>query len=172
MEKPRSKKLTALSAIASLIISALLAGAGNLQAEENSAALANFYLSPDLDSFFDAESLCVDVNMDSHGQPVNAVAAEVYFDPAYLQLEATDYSGSFCQLFLPETTDNISGYLNIACGSPAATSTAANIIRLKFKKLQAGFAKLSIDNSAALLNDGSGTSLAVSNETHFIEIIK
>jgi hypothetical protein len=82
------------------------------------------------------------------------------FDNTVLSVAETDFTNSFCALFIQNKIDNINGNLNVQCGRPNGMSgNNIFVAKIKFNKLQADWAKINLNGSQILLNDDFGTNI-------------
>ncbi len=164
--------------IINLFLMAVIAGFGLNSAVFASASEPQpvaLGLAVDFQSFVDPNYLIVDIIVEPGLIPVNSLAIDLEFPAAKLTLASTDFDQSFCSLVPFKRIDNLAGNYRLICGSPAAItgSDTQVITRLKFIKLQPGWAKLAFgDDTQALAADGQGTALPILTEINRINLIK
>lgn len=111
------------------------------------------------------EILTVDVHVDSDGRVINAVDAQILFSPLYLQVLTVERQQTIWPLWPEEPSwDNQGGTVSLVTGRPhGLVAVDAPIATITFRVLAAGLTQVVLDQarSSVHLNDGQGTSLAV-----------
>ena len=93
-------------------------------------------------------------------EAVNAVSAQVKFNPKLVSVESLSFDRSFCQLFVEEKIDNINGVVSIQCGRPSPGLTGQGTVgELRFKSAADSVNFDFLKSSQVLANDGYGTEL-------------
>ena len=98
----------------------------------------------------------------SGGEAINAAQAELYFNPAQMEITSIDTSNSLClqNLFVEKKFDNEAGKISIVCGvpSPGFKNTSGEIARFTFHPKQTGEMEIAFGpETKVLANDGLGT---------------
>lgn len=106
------------------------------------------------------EQIVISVFIDTGSQATNTIFSRISFTPDTLQFIDNDFNGSFYPNIVErQTTDNI-----LKLTSFTTTPYSQNhglYVRLKFKTLKAGEAKITISSDSKIhANDGKGTNIA------------
>lgn len=165
----KAKKL-----IFNILVLLCLINANNALALEATPYLpGNLIIIPDYENYFDPEYFYAFIYIQPVGQAVNATEINLNFSNEILSVASIDYTDSFCALFIHEKIDNTNGNLNIQCGRPNGMSgDNLFVAKITFNKLSADWAKLDLNGSQILLNDGLGTNIAEANNIYNILIEK
>ena len=121
-------------------------------------ALAELRLNPDIASFLDPEYFTIQINGNSNVNAINMAEIKLQFDTKNLIFDSIDYSEDFCEFNIFENINNQAGKINFVCATTNA-STTLNIAKIKFKKINSGFSKISLGDSRFFLNNGLGESI-------------
>jgi len=131
------------------------------------ASGATLYLSPTSGSFVSESTFDVSIMVNTGGQAINAVTADLTFSPDELQIVGPDSSSSFISVWIAQPTfSNNEGKINLVGGlpTPGINSSAGNILTIKFRAKSAGKATISFTSASKILaNDGSGTDILSSS---------
>ncbi len=135
---------------------------------------ASLFISLEKESFLDPDYLTIDLVVSPGVQPINTIKANLSFSLSKLALIQADKEQSFCSFFIEEKIDNEQGVYSLSCGAPnPENSLQMPIVRLTFKKLEAGWAKVKfLEDSSVLASDGLGTNILGDREIHNIYVIK
>lgn len=123
-------------------------------------AEADMYLSPSSGSFLAGSTFTVSVYLNTKGNQVNAVWADLEFPPEILQITSPTAGISFIKEWLtPPSYSNEKGIISFRGGIPGGISTSAGLISsVTFRAVASGNAKIVFSKaSKILLNDGQGT---------------
>ena len=134
-------------------------------------ALAELRISPDMESFLDPEYFTIQINGNSNTDAVNLADIKLRFNTETLIFDSIDYSENFCEFNIFENIDNQTGKINFICAT-ANASTTLNIAKIKFKKISAGWNKITLNDSRFFLNNGLGESILPMTESHNFYIYK
>jgi len=118
------------------------------------------------------KSAKVSVKLDTRGYIVNAVQANLKFDPKDLEVVSIDSGQSFCKFYPEKKYDNDKGLVKIACGSPyPGFKGESTIVTVEFKTKSFTTTMLSVEKeSMVLANDGKGTNLLEDLDSKEIKI--
>lgn len=105
--------------------------------------------------------IIIEVIVDPNENNINTISLNLKYSTSTLELINTNLENSFCSLLIENTNNNITGVINISCGKPdPGTSIESIVSELYFKKINQGWASITIDqNSLVLANDGFGTNI-------------
>lgn len=122
---------------------------------------ASLYVGPSSGTFTVGSTFTVSIYLNSGGQAVNAVEANLSFPPDKIQVVSPTTGKSLVQVWVSQPTySNSAGTLKFqgAVPTPGITTDAGLISTVTFRVKQTGVAALKIlDSSKVLLNDGKGT---------------
>lgn len=132
-------------------------------AETSQAAGASLYLSPLSGTFFTDSTFTVSIFLNSGGESVNAVKAELIFDPKKLQIVSPSAGQSFISVWVARPSySNLKGTAAFQGGlpSPGLKTSAGLVSTISFRAIAPGEAMVSLDSSSQVfLNDGNGTNV-------------
>ena len=127
------------------------------------AAGATLYLSPAAGSYSVGSTLNVSVLVNTGGQNINAVEADLRFPADKLQVVTPAAGPSIITVWAAQPSfSNANGTINFKGGvpSPGVNMTAGSIATVTFRVTGVGQAGIRFtDNSKVLLNDGAGTNV-------------
>ncbi|MCK4520251.1 hypothetical protein KAT95_00045 [Candidatus Parcubacteria bacterium] len=127
-----------------------------------SGASASLYLSPSSGSFLVGSTFTVSIFLDTEGNDINVVWAELKFNPEILQITSPTAGNSFIsEWILPPNYSNKKGIISFRGGIPEGISTSAGLVSsVAFRAKASGTAKIEFTKeSRVLLNDGKGTNV-------------
>jgi len=122
-------------------------------------------ITPDMESFLDPEYFTIQINGESNASAVNLADIKLQFNPENLIFDSIDYSENFCEFNIFEDIDNQTGKINFVCATTNASREqnflfpTINIAKIKFKKINAGWNKITLNDSRFFLNNGLGESI-------------
>ena len=123
------------------------------------------YLSPASKSLAPGDILDVDVLINTQGKSINALDAQLNFQPSKLQVISPSIGDSVIQIWTSGPTfDNAKGTVTFQGGipNPGLNTRSGRIAKVRFRALSAGKANVTFSSgSEAYLNDGLGTSVMV-----------
>ncbi len=144
-----------------VLVSALFVGFFISPSGANAAA--SLYVSPASGSFTSGSTFSVSIYVDTGGQSVNAVEANLTFPPDKLQVASPTAGRSSIQVWVNQPSyDNLNGTLNFqgAIPAPGLNTDGGLISTVTFRVKSIGTAVLKFsDSSRVLLNDGRGTNV-------------
>jgi len=123
---------------------------------------ADLYLSPSSGSFLTGSTFTVSVFLNTGGNEINTVWAELEFPPEILQITSPTAGMSFIKEWLtPPSYSNEKGIISFRGGIPGGISTSAGLVSsVTFRAVASGVAKIKFSQaSKILLNDGKGTDI-------------
>jgi hypothetical protein len=126
------------------------------------ADAATLYLSPASGSYTVGDVITVSMLVNTQGQTINSVDANITYPNKYLEVISISKSGSILSLWVEEPTFvNSSGTINLGGGlpTPGHNGGAGKIIDVTFKLKAAGSAQLAFSSGAVRANDGYGTNV-------------
>ena len=138
------------------------------------AASASLYLSPASGSFLVGSTFSVSVFVNTEGNEINAVWAELKFPPEILQVTSPTAGTSFIAEWLtPPNYSNERGIISFRGGVPGGISASAGLISsVTFRAIASGMAKVEFqEGSRVLLADGKGTDIlttTINGEYHIL----
>ena len=132
------------------------------------ASAATFFLSPTSGTFAVGETFSVSVYINTGGNFINTIEANLVFSPDKLQVVSPSVGKSFIEIWVGQPQySNINGSLSFkgAVPSPGINISQGIISTITFRVKAVGSATLKFtDSSKILLNDGRGTDI-LSNTT-------
>lgn len=141
-----------------LVILLLILGAPSI----SKGASASLYLSPSSGSFLVGSTFSVSVFLNTEGNKINVVWADIKFPPEILQVTSPTAGTSFITEWLtPPNYSNEKGVISFRGGIPGGISTSAGLISsITFRAVSSGTAKIEFTkDSRVLLHDGKGTDI-------------
>jgi hypothetical protein len=124
----------------------------------NDALAADVVISPSTGSYTPGQTFTVSVRVSPGGQSVNAVEANLKFDPAVLSVVNVSKTGSVFSLWTTEPTySNSAGTITFGGGSPSPFTAQSNLVSVTFRAVAAGTGALTVSNASVLAADGRGT---------------
>jgi hypothetical protein len=130
---------------------------------------AKLFFSPGTGSFDVGKTFTVRVMVDSGGGVgINAVEANVNFDPSLVKISSISVSGSIFKLWTNDPTESLSkissfnksGTISFGGGLPSSyKGSSGNILSISFSGVKTGTAKLSFSGAMILAADGQGTNV-------------
>jgi len=143
-----------------LITIIFLAGFGLISSVQ--AQNASLYLAPSSGSFLVGSTFSISVFVNTEGNEINTISAEIIFPPGLLQITSPTAGTSFITQWLtPPSYSNEKGIVVFQGGIPGGIKTSAGLVStITFRAAASGKAKISFGkNSKVLLNDGKGTDI-------------
>jgi Cohesin domain len=123
-----------------------------------SAHAADILFSPSTGSYNTGQTFTVTVQVDPKGDSVNAVEAEITYDPKLLSVVSLAKTGSVFSLWTTEPTfSNTAGTISFGGGSPSPFSSRSNLVVITFRAVAPGSARVAFGTASALAADGRGT---------------
>jgi len=130
------------------------------------AAGASLYFSPNSGTFYVGSTFDVSIFLNTGGENVNAVQADLKFDPTKLQIASPTAGKSFISVWVSQPTySNIEGTASFQGGipSPGINTSAGLISTITFRAIDPGETTILFsDSSRVLLDDGKGTDILTS----------
>jgi len=126
------------------------------------AASAELYLSPSSGSFLVGSTFSVSVFVNTEGNEINVVWADLKFPPEILQVASPAAGSSFITNWIvPPNYSNEKGIISFRGGVPGGIITSAGLVSsITFRAIASGEAKIEFEeDSKILLNDGQGTDI-------------
>jgi len=143
-----------------LLLPPFLLGVRRVRAEESSVRL---YLSPKTESVTVGDTFDLSLYVDTGGQTVNAIEAELAFPPDKLQIVAPSVGKSVLDVWVGQPTySNINGTIGFrgTILNPGLKTQSGLISTMTFRVRSTGKAVITFTNgSKVLLNDGKGTNV-------------
>ena len=140
----------------------------------HAAGGASLYVQPSSGTFTVGSTFTVFIYVDTGGQYINAVDANLMFPPSKLQVVSPNSGKSFIQDWVGQPSySNTEGTLSFqgAVPTPGINTDAGLISTVTFRVMQPGTAALQFGDSKVLLNDGYGTN-ALTQTTNGIYILQ
>lgn len=157
-------------AVAVLAVVLMGAFAAFLRPPTASAAGASLYVGPASGTFIVGSTFTVSLYLNTGGQSVNAIQANLTFPPNLLQVVSPSSGQSVIQVWVDQPSySNVNGTLHFqgAIPTPGINTDAGLLSTVMFRVMATGNAAVSIVDSKVLLNDGNGTD-ALSQTTNGI----
>jgi len=130
------------------------------------AESASFYLSPNSGTFYVGSTFDVSIFINTGNEDVNAVQADLKFDPKKIQIASPTAGKSFISVWVSQPTySNINGTIFFKGGmpSPGINTSAGLVSTITFRVIAPGETTISfLDSSKILLDDGKGTNILTS----------
>lgn len=126
------------------------------------AASASLYLSPSRGSFTVGSTFTVSVYLNTEGNEINVVQADLKFPPDKLQVTAPTTGSSFVSEWLtPPSYSNTQGIISFKGGILGGITTSSGLVSsITFRAVSSGIARIRfLEGSRVLLNDGKGTDI-------------
>ncbi|MCK4540096.1 hypothetical protein KAU09_03015 [Candidatus Parcubacteria bacterium] len=138
---------------------------------------AELQIIPDKETFLNQEYFTIQINGNSNVGDFNLVDIKLQFDTENLIFDSIDYSNQFCEFNIFEDINNQKGKINFICATANAREQnflfpTINIAKIKFKKISAGWSKITLSDSRFFLNNGLGESILPATESHNFYIYK
>jgi len=128
------------------------------------AQSASLYLSPSSGSFLAGSTFSVSIFLDTGGNEINVVFAELKFPPEILQVTSPAAGSSFFAEWLtPPNYSNERGIISFRGGVPGGITTSAGLVSsITFRTVASGKAKVEFtEGSRVLLHTDKGTDILV-----------
>jgi len=138
------------------------------------AESACLYLSPSSGSFLVGSTFSVSVFLNTEGNEINVVWAELKFPPEILQVTSPNAGESFiAEWIVPPNYSNERGIISFRGGVPGGITTSAGLVSsITFRAVASGTAKVEFTRgSRVLLHDGKGTDIlttSINGEYHIL----
>ena len=126
------------------------------------AESAELYLSPSSGSFLVGSTFSISVFLNTEGNEINVVWAELKFPPEILQVTSPTAGTSFItEWIVPPNYSNERGIVSFKGGIPGGITTSAGLVSsVTFRGVSSGIAKVEFtEGSRVLLADGKGTDI-------------
>lgn len=153
--------------IASSIFAACLVGASAVQA-------AVLYTLPEAQSVDPADTVTLDVRLNSENDTINAVQARILFDPTALEVVEVSKAGSFLVLWPEEPKVDVkAGVITFTGGTPNGSYVVnGRLVSIVFRSKHLGSTNVLFDTgtSGVYRNDGLGTKVALSAKPATIDV--
>ncbi len=133
-----------------------------LIASSAQGAEASLYLSPSSGSFLVGSTFTVSIFLNTEGNEINVVWADLKFPPEILQITSPTAGTSFIsEWILPPNYSNERGIVSFRGGVPGGIVTSAGLVSsITFRAVASGVAKIEFSKeSKVLLADGKGTDI-------------
>ncbi len=119
---------------------------------------ADLLISPATGSYNVGSTFTITVQANPRGQQINAVEAELRFDPSELSVVSVSREGSAFSLWTNEPSfSNSAGTVQFGGGNPTPFSTQSPLMTVTFRATGDGDASVSFTEATVLAADGFGT---------------
>jgi len=128
----------------------------------SNAASTSLYLSPSKGSFTVGSTFTVSIYLNSEGNEINVVEADLNFSPDKIQVTAPTTGSSFVSEWLtPPSYSNTQGTISFRGGILGGINTSSGLVSsITFRTISPGTAEIKFsETSKVLLNDGKGTNI-------------
>lgn len=132
---------------------------------------ANIWLKLDKNTYLDPDFLSLKISGDSADSLINLAEIKINYNPENLSFASIDFSDGFCELFIYNNFDAISGEISFACAN-TKPATSFDFAEIKFKKITAGWSNISLSGSKYFLHNGYGEMLLPDIESNYFYIYK
>jgi len=123
-----------------------------------SAQAASVILAPATGAYSTGQTFTITVRVSPSGRSINAVEAELSFDPSVLSVVSVSKDGSVFSLWTTEPTfSNAAGTISFGGGSPTPFSSQSNLVNVTFRALASGSGNVRVTSASVLAADGMGT---------------
>ena len=130
------------------------------------AAESSLYLSPNSGTFYVGSTFDVSIFVNTGGEDINAIQADLKFDSKKLQIASPTAGKSFISVWISQPTySNIEGTAFFQGGipSPGINTSAGLVSTITFRVIAPGETTIYfLDSSRVLLDDGKGTDILTS----------
>ena len=130
------------------------------------AAGASLYLSPNSGTFYVGSTFDVSIFVNTGGEDINAIQADLKFDSKKLQIASPTAGKSFISVWISQPTySNIEGTAFFQGGipTPGINTSAGLVSTITFRVIAPGETTIYfLDSSRVLLDDGKGTDILTS----------
>jgi len=126
------------------------------------SAGATLFVSPDNGTYSIGDLFSVLVNVNTGGQPINAVSGQINFDNSRLQISSLGFAKSILTIWTEEPSfSNEGGVVRFSGGvpNPGYTGASGSILRITFQPKAKGQASVIFISGSVLANDGKGTNI-------------
>lgn len=127
------------------------------------AASSSLYLSPSSGSFLVGSTFTVSIFVNTDGNNINAIKADLKFDPRKLQIASPTTGKSFVSVWISQPSySNIDGFIYFQGGtpSPGINTSSGLVSTITLRVIAPGETTISfLDSSQVLLDDGKGTNI-------------
>ena len=127
------------------------------------ASGASLYLSPNSGTFNIGSTFDVSIFINTGENNINAVRADLKFDPKKIQIANPTIGNSFISIWaVPPSFSNVEGYMSFQGGvpSPGIKTSSGLISTITFRAVDPGETVIYlVDTSQTLLDDGKGTNI-------------
>ncbi|MFC1624767.1 cohesin domain-containing protein [Patescibacteria group bacterium] len=165
---PDSLKSIAYNSVAILLLS--LISIGIVYGEQRLLKLAGFpptpktvsFIIPSKNQYKLGEIFPMKVHITGIQTPINAVQADIGFNPDILEVASISTIESFANVFIQKEIDNENGFARLTGGlpNPGYFSDHGDFGTVYFKGIQPGVSKVEfLPTSLVLANDGKGTNV-------------
>jgi len=158
--RKRRALLRVIALACALVVSTPLVFQGG--AARAAAGASTISLSPSAGTYGLDQTFQVSIMLDTNGEAVNAVQADLSFPADKLEVTGLDYrTGAFLLLVLDHSYDNAAGQVHVAGGlpSPGFTGTAGRVATVTFKTKAAGTANVTLDATSAVLRNADSVNI-------------
>lgn len=134
---------------------------------------ATIKIERDLTSLQVGDVFSIDIVIDSEGQILNAVEAELVFPAEFLDYTGSNDGNSVISLWIAKPTLKDQNRIILSGITPGGFIDANNqLVSLNFKVINEGQGKITVENANLLVHDGLGTEAIVKNQNLHLSISK
>lgn len=154
------RQAVALACACALVLSSPLVFQG--AAARAAAGGSTLSLNPSIGTYGVGQTIQVSILLDTNGEAVNAVQADLSFPADKLEVTGLDYrTGCFLMLVLDHSFDNATGHIRLAGGvpSPGFTGPAGRVATITFRTKSAGIASVVFDATCAALRNSDSVNV-------------
>ncbi|MCK4592560.1 hypothetical protein KAT63_03950 [Candidatus Parcubacteria bacterium] len=127
------------------------------------ASGASLYLSPNSGTFYAGSTFDVSIILNTGGNNVNAISADLKFDPKKIQVVSPVTGKSFISIWVTSPSySNLEGKISFRGGipSPGVNTSSGSALTITFRAIEPGETTLYfLDTSKVLLDDGKATEI-------------
>lgn len=153
-QNSRLRTAVVLTCVLALVLSSPLVFQG--AAARAAAGGSVLSLTPATGTYGIGQTFTVNVTLNTNGEAINAVEADLTFAADKLEVTKMDYTtGGFLTLVLDHSYDNATGHIRLAAGvfSPGFAGAAGHVATVTFHTKAAGTANVTFDATSAVLRN-------------------
>lgn len=125
------------------------------------AATADLSLSPASQSLQKDQSFSVEIRLNTNGESINTVTANLSYSPDKLRAISVDTSGSFVTIWFENNIATASGQIKLTGSVPTPGVSGSSLLfaKINFTTLAEGTATVSFDTTSAVYRNSDNTDI-------------
>lgn len=150
------RKITKLLCCFAILLGLAIYGKGTLY-----AATADLSLSPSSQTLQKDQSFSVEIRVNTNGESINTVTANLSYSPDKLRAISVDTSGSFVTLWFENNIATASGQIKLTGSVPAPGVSGSSLLfaKINFTTLAEGTATVSFDTTSAVYRNSDNADI-------------